>query len=300
MYMIKSNVLNLFCCFIQKIKFKKEGIFIADLLDPKNDYVFKRIFGYSGNEEITKSLLNSIIPDNIKEIELDCNPITEKDLLDDKVGILDIKAKLNNNLNCNIEMQVCDYKDIEKRLLFYWSKMYSGSIKSGEPYSKLERTIVILISDYNLEKLRKIPEYITKWNIREEKYPKIILTDVLEVYIIELNKAKVSKIKAGNMLESWLQFINNPKEKSSMENQEIEKAKKVLEEISADEHERWLSEMREKHIRDQLAIEEAGYDKGSKATIEQVVKKMKLKGFELETIMEITGLAKEEIDNILS
>ena len=76
---------------------------ITNLLDPKNDYVFKRIFGHSGNEEITKNLLQSIIPDKIDKIELDSNPITEKDLLDDKVGILYIKAKLNDgNFNCDI------------------------------------------------------------------------------------------------------------------------------------------------------------------------------------------------------
>ena len=49
-----------------------------ELLDPKNDYVFKRIFGYSGNEEITKEFLSSIIEEKIEEITLDCNPITEK------------------------------------------------------------------------------------------------------------------------------------------------------------------------------------------------------------------------------
>ena len=96
---------------------------IADLLDPKNDYVFKRIFGHIGNEEITKKLLQSIIPDKIDKIELDSNPITEKDLLDDKVEILDIKAKLNDgNVNCDIEMQVVDQKDIEKKFYFIGAK----------------------------------------------------------------------------------------------------------------------------------------------------------------------------------
>ena len=57
-------------------------IIITKLLNPKNDYVFKRIFGYTGNEEITKDFLKSILLDNIKEIELDYNPITEKDLFD--------------------------------------------------------------------------------------------------------------------------------------------------------------------------------------------------------------------------
>ena len=56
-----------------------------NLLSPKQDYVFKRIFGYVGNEEITKDLLSSIINENITEIELDKNPILEKDLMDDKL-----------------------------------------------------------------------------------------------------------------------------------------------------------------------------------------------------------------------
>jgi len=187
-------------------------MFIAKLLDPKNDYVFKRIFGHTGNEEITKGLLQSIIPDKIDKIELDSNPITEKDLLDDKVGILDIKAKLNDgNVNCDIEMQVVDQKDIEKRILFYWSKMYIQTLKVGEDYENLKRCIVILITDYDLDKLKEIPEYVTKWKIREEKYSKLVLTNDLELYIISLEKAKNST-KNNEELYNWLKFINNPKE----------------------------------------------------------------------------------------
>ena len=186
---------------------------ISKLLDPKNDYVFKRIFGHTGNEEITKGLLQSIIPDKIDKIELDSNPITEKDLLDDKVGILDIKAKLNDgNVNCDIEMQVVDQKDIEKRILFYWSKLYIQTLKVGEDYENLKRCIVILITDYDLEKLKEIPEYVTKWKIREEKYSKLVLTNDLELYIISLEKAKNSTKNKKEELYNWLKFINNPKE----------------------------------------------------------------------------------------
>ena len=46
--------------------------------------------------------------------------------------------------------------------------MYNMSIKEGEDYSTLEKGIVILISDYELESLKEIEKYITKWNIREE------------------------------------------------------------------------------------------------------------------------------------
>ena len=295
----------------QKIRFRKRSDIIIKLLDPKNDYVFKRIFGQIGNEDITKSFLSSIIPDKIEKIELDCNPIMDKDLLDDKLGILDIKAKLNNNIVCNIEMQICDKKNIEKRLLFYWSKMYAQGIKQGQDYDKLKRTIVILISDYNLEKLKEIPEYVTKWNIREEKYGKIILTDVLELYIIELNKLKNSTLKDNQVLNSWLHFIKNSKVvvNKNMRDEDIEeikKAQKILEDISADEHEKWLAEMRIKYIRDQHAIEDLGYDKGYnkgyKAGIEkekeETVKKLKEKRMDVKSIAEVTGLTEEEIEKI--
>ena len=42
---------------------KKEKEEVQGLLDPKIDYVFKRIFGHTGNEDITKALLSSIIKD---------------------------------------------------------------------------------------------------------------------------------------------------------------------------------------------------------------------------------------------
>ena len=280
------------------------------LLNPKIDYVFKRIFGYSGNEDITKNFLSSIISDPITEIKLNCNPVTEKDLFDDKIGILDIKAKLNNNINCNIEMQIVDNNNIEKRLLFYWSKMYTSSIKVGNNYTDLEKCIVILISDYNLDNLKTLPEYFTKWNIREEKHSKIILTDVMEVYIIELRKFKEAIRKDSNILNSWLQFINNPEVISKMENKEIKKAKKVLEEISQDEREQYLSELRQKYIMDQNAIHSHGYDKGLEAGIKQgfekgvqqnrfeIAQKMLSENLDFSTIIKITGLTEEEINKI--
>ena len=276
------------------------------LLNPKNDYVFKRLFGSVGNETITKNLLSCILQQNITDVQLDCNPILEKNLLDDKVGILDIKAKIDDTTNVDIEMQVTDHKNIEKRILFYLSKMYTKTIKKSQDYSSLEKCIAILITNYNIDIIKNIPKYITKWNIREEEYQKIVLTDVMEIYIIELNKFKDYKEKSNhNSLNSWIEFIESP-EVVDMSNKEIQKAKKVLEEISQDEHEQYLAELREKYIMDQKAIEDAGYDKGLKAGIEQginqrnkqIVKKMLSKKINLETISELTGLSIQELKNL--
>ena len=220
------------------------------------------------------------------------------------MGILDIKAKIDNEINCDIELQVVDRKNIEKRILFYWSKMYNMSIKSGEDYSTLKKGIVILISDYELDGLKNIEKYITKWNIREEEYQKIILTDVMEIYIIELPKFERYKEKTkNNILNSWVKFINEPEVNDMKEtNKEINKAKKVLEEISQDEHERYLAELRQKYIMDQKAIEDAGFDKGLKAGIEKntidIAKKMKKQNIDIELISQITGLSIKNIENL--
>lgn len=240
---------------------------LIELLNLKNDYVFKRIFGHIGSERITKQMLSTIIQKPINTVKLDENTILEKELLEDRVGIIDIHAKIDDKIDVDIEMQVVKQYDIEKRIMFYWSKLYTQGIISGENYESLNKTIAILITDSKIPKLNKIPEYYTKWQIREEKYQSVILTDVLEIYIIELPKVVESQNSRNVEIRPWLEFIENP-EKAEMigmskENAvAIKEAKKLLEEISKDEHERYLAHLREKYIRDQKAIKRTGYNEG--------------------------------------
>ena len=250
------------------------------LLNIKTDYVFKRIFGREGNEQITKNFLSCILGQKVSDIELEKNPILEKDLIDDKVGILDIKAEINKSTNVDIEMQIIDKKNSAKRILFYCSKLFIKSLKSGKDYNSLKKTISILIADYELDELKEVRKYMTKWNIREEDYSKIILTDAMEIYIIEIGKfKKYQGTERYKKLDSWIKFIENP-EVIDMSNKEIVMAKKVLDEISQDEHERYLAEMREKYILDQNATEAAGYDKGLKEGIKQGIEEGHKKGIE--------------------
>ena len=258
-----------------------------------------------------------------------------KDMLDDKVGILDIKAKIDNTINCDIEMQVVDEKNVEKRITFYVSRMYTQTIHEGQDYSELQKCVAILITDYEISSLKKLQKYVTKWNLREEYYVDKVLTDDIKIYIIKL--PKVEKYKKGIALDQWVEFIKDPKV-MNMSNSEIKKAKEVLEKISKDKDERRLAELREKYIRDQKAIEGAGYDKGlndgMKKGIEQgiqqgikqgieqgieqgiqqgtgqgikqgeqnktieIAKKMKDEGFDINQIIKITNLSVEEIEKL--
>ena len=126
---------------------------IDEFMVPTNDYIFKRIFGYVGNENITKNLLESILKIKINSVSLDGNTILEKDLASDKIGILDVKAILENKIPCDIEIQVVPFDNITKRLLFYWSKLYLKTINSGDSYDNLQKAIVILIADFDFKKI---------------------------------------------------------------------------------------------------------------------------------------------------
>ena len=87
-----------------------------------------------------------------------------------------------------------------------------------------------------------------------------------------------------------------------MENEELKKARKILEELSQDEHERALAELREKYIMDQKAVHDHGFDQGLeqglKQGLEQIAKKMKEQNISIEKIISITGLTEEEINNL--
>ena len=165
-----------------------------------------------------------------------------------------------------------------------------------QTYSKLEKSITILLTDYEIKSLKEIKKYMTKWNIREQDYGNIILTDAMEIEL-----PKFEKYKNGSTLDPWVKFINDSKV-IDMSNKEIKKAKKVLEEISKDGKERYLAELREKYIMDQKAIEDAGYDKGLNDGIEkekiEIAKRMKEQGIDTEKIKDITGLTIEEINNL--
>ena len=137
-----------------------------ELLSITNDYVFKRTFGYTEDGEVTKVLLRDVLLDEINSIELNNQTITEKELMDDKVGILDIKAVLNGSTQCDVEMQVVNQHNIEKRILFYWAKMYAQTIKEGNQYQDLKKSICVLIADFEVDSLKEVKKYITKWNIR--------------------------------------------------------------------------------------------------------------------------------------
>ena len=272
-------------------------------LTPKNDIIFKRIFGNKENEVILKDFLSSIIEEPIKEIEVEKDTKLEKEELNDKIGILDIKAKLDNGTQVNIEMQVVNQQNMEKRTLFYWGKLYTGSIHQGESFYELKKTITINLLDFNYFDTK---EYHTKWHIVEDKEKDKVLTDVLEIHFIELKKFIKEEKKPENKKEEWLYFLDYSKkgmvEMATKKNKVIEKANEELEYLTGDAAIKRKAELREKWIMDyKNGIESAkmmGIEQGMQQTKIEIIKEMLKQGIHKEIICKITKADIKEIEKI--
>jgi predicted transposase/invertase (TIGR01784 family) len=209
-----------------------------------------------------------VLETDVENISLKESPILEKDLLTEKLGILDIKATLDGKIPCDIEMQVVPYENLEERILFYWSKMYASQIQSGQKYTVLNKTIVILFTNHKIKKLVNLPKAHSRWHIREDEFPKFVLTSALEINIIELPKlmeASNNNASVNKSLAVWSKFIldpNNIKERDMSDNENLKEAKQKYDAILADEREKELAELRLKYIMDEQATEEYGYNRG--------------------------------------
>ena len=296
-------------------------------LSPKLDVVFQALFGEVGNESITKGFLETILERKIDSIDLSRNPILRREFKDEKLGVLDIIAKLDENEICNIELQIADKKNIIERILYYWSRLYSRQIKLGEDYKILQKAIVILITDFKIENLEEL-DYHSRWKIMEDKQgKKIILTQKLEIDIIELPKI-IGKEKEQDNLLDWLYFLENPKSErvteKMKENENLKEAVKKLDNLSEDEKMQRIADLRQKAIMDEKAIYEkgleVGIEKGMKEGIQrgiekgiekgimegsqkekiEIAKKMLELKIDKETIAEATGLTEQEIEKILN
>ena len=286
-----------------KNEITEEGVNISDLLLPKNDIVFQTLFT-RGKESITKSLIENILKIKINKLDLDKN----KDLLNgntkDKNGRLDLRAVIDDNVECNIEIQLSTHKKMLERFLYYWAKIYTANLERGEDYEKLRKTISIIIVNENIEQFREIKKACTKWRITEENYKNMILTDYFQVVIIELSKAteEYKNNKEDGMLQ-WMMFLDNPEDvevKKIMENnKEIKEAKNELDKISQDEIMRRIL-LKEKLMRmDMKQMEKEAVEEGEKKEKIETAKRMLEKNIPIETIIEVTQLTEKEINEII-
>ncbi|PJI10439.1 MULTISPECIES: Rpn family recombination-promoting nuclease/putative transposase [Clostridium] len=273
------------------------------IMSPKVDFAFKLLFGDSNNIALLQSLLSSIL--NISKEELNDLKIINNELprqfAEDKKGILDVRAKTKDKKEIDIEIQVLSTDYMAERTTFYWSKMYTSQIKSGDTYDKLKKCITINIVDFECIPLNKIH---TSYHITEDETG-YKLTDILEIHYLELPKLDKKDVKKdeNTAIIQWMEFIG-AKSKEVMEmlaskNKDIKEAYDKLQIISKDEESRMAYEAREAEIHDQMtrlkAAREEGITQGAAEKAVRIAENLLKMGLTVEQVASASELTKEKV-----
>ena len=246
------------------------------------------------------------------KLELDKSIDLLNDNKDDKNGRLDLRAVMNGNTECDIEVQLASNDNIAERFIYYWAKMYAANLKIGDTYSDLRKTISIIILDDVFKLTKNLEKPQTTWKIRENEELHLILTDYFEIIIIELPKVVKAYHKTPNdEVLQWMLFLDNPEKEEVTrimeENKDIKEAKEELERISQDDILRRKALNRTLEIADKLQLKkeaeealEKGKNIGLKEKTNEVVIKLKEMNLPIEQIAKAVELNEEEVKAFLN
>ncbi|MBQ3226544.1 MAG: Rpn family recombination-promoting nuclease/putative transposase [Clostridia bacterium] len=253
-----------------KAKFHSESA-----LKPTADVIFQYIFGAEGCEEILLGFLNAIRKharqSEIVDVKIQ-NPFNIKEKIEDKSSILDLKVTDENGNIFNVEMQTFQQSAFDKRVLYYWSKLYSGQIQDGENYEILRPVTSVIISTFRLfpehNRLHSVHE------IRDVDQPEVQLLRDFQFYFLELTPEKWEKFceenphdaqptEVSSALYLWLYFLQNADMRTEEEmgtlvkkTDGLDQAYRRFRKFNSTDTMREKAEMRQKFLRDQYAIQQ--------------------------------------------
>jgi len=278
--------------------------------NPLNDYLFLKLMGEKGDEEQCLAFLNAVLGSKslkpVTLVKILENKTFVAEVLGDKTSILDVRVETDTGEKINIEVQLKDLQNMERRTLWYWGREYTKGISAGGNYKDLPRVITINIVNFDNIKL---DDFHTCFHLWEDDHHDYMLTDVLEIHFI--NMVKFRKLKTGdianNLLERWLTFLDvNTPEKTLKEiihmDSAINKAYERLNFVTQDKE-----FLREYHLREMALSDwttgidtatEKGIEKGAMQKQIEIARNLLSEGLSMELIRKTTGLDIETIQSL--
>lgn len=245
-------------------------------IDPKVDYAFKKVFGSESNVPLLLDLLNAVLrptPDRrIMALEI-LNPFNDKDGADDKLSILDIKARDSLGRQYNIEMEMTGLIAYPERALYYWAVLHGRQLQAGQDYAKLRPTISI--SFVNRVLFPQVPEHHLEFRLANREHPDLLFSRQLEIHLLELPKFRRAAAELVDPLDAWCYFLVHGAEldtdqlPAALDTPPIQKAMEVLTVLTQDEIERERYESRIKFERDQRSLQRESTEQGIEQGREQ-------------------------------
>ena len=275
----------------------------------KNDIIFKAFFGRKGNEEFLIDFLGALLHIKIEKIKVREEVDLEKLNPEEKGGRLDLQATLNDGIIVNIELQIENKHNIEKRTTFYSSKVISMETERGTDYKDINQVIMINILDYELF---GFDEYISETKVVLDKHRDYEVINGIKWYFIELPKFRKINPDINQKLNQWLFLLDDYDEEAicmaEKKNPTIKKARKEVTYLTGDEavkrmeflHEKWeMDRISDINYAKKIGIEE-GKLEGKLEGKKETARKFLEQGVDIEIVIKATGLSKKEIEEIIA
>lgn len=283
-------------------------------INPRVDFAFKKLFGSEENKDLLISLINAIISEEEQVVEVELkNPYNLADYRAGKMSILDIKAKSEQGRWLNVEMQISEDYNFDKRAIYYWAKLVTEQLSEGMMFKELKKTISINIMDFNfipdIEEMHNCYKIINTATGKDDK-----LHDIFELHYIELRKFKKTYQEIDSVLDRWSSFLTKADklDKNSIP-EELKIDKNIVKAISAvdrmfDEEERMIYETRMQSLADiesKIASAEEkgmekGMEKGKEETLKTIALNMIAMGADINTVVKTTGIESHVIEQLMT
>ena len=274
-----------------------------------NDYFVRYLFSSKDSNLILLDFINSTMLDSgmktFRSVEI-LTPFNYKENFEDKETIADVKCITQNGTVVIIEIQLQGNSRFPERILYYWASNYSKLLKHGEKYDALTPVISINLLDFNLDDFDNIHSCYMIYDTNNKR----LLTDHLQIHIIELKKFKYNLLKPD--LNCWLKFFTMKDNKEEIMS-ELVKEKPIMEEVQK-RYNNFIKDrlmMNEYDKRqaylygNQIMLEEErrlGKEEGIKEGIKEnqitTARNMKNDKIDFNTISKYTGLSVEEIEKL--
>ena len=283
-------------------------------INPRVDFAFKKLFGSEENKDLLMSLINAIVSEQEQVVEVELkNPYNLADYQAGKMSILDIKARSENGRWFNVEMQISEDYNFDKRAIYYWAKLVTEQLSEGQMFKELKKTISINILDFNF--IPDIVEFHNCYKIintatgKDDK-----LHDIFELHYVELRKFSKSPAQVTTALDRWSTFLTKAHQLDKNHvPQELAFDTAIVKAISAvdrmfDEEERMVYEVRMQslaEVESKIASAEEkgmerGIEKGKYQAAQAIALNLLAQGVDIATIAKATGLDANTIESFLN
>ena len=194
------------------------------------------------------------------------NPFNDKVSLDDKLSILDIKARDRQGRQYNVEMQMIGSPVFLQRVLYYWAVLYGEQLHEGVDYSVLQPTISI--SFVNAVLFPQVPDHHLDFQLRSSRHPHLVFSAQQAMHLIELPKFRKTPEALADPLDVWCYFLVHGAEldtdalPQALRIRAVPRAMEVLQMLTQNDLERERYEARLKAERDRFMFLKAAKEQG--------------------------------------